>query len=103
MKLETITDNRFGIVSSHRRDRTQAENKHLFSQLRALVDSLNLSYTTGTGKWRDAPEPAIMVRNIGLDELREIGSKYGQEAVAYCGPETDNKLEVIRIASSGSQ
>jgi len=90
MKLSDIRGySQYGIISSHRAERTPAENQATFQHLRCQLQALGMYWTTIVGEWKGVEEPALLIPHIDLPTIASLAKYYGQDAVVYCGPETD--------------
>jgi len=59
----------------------------------------NLNYFEGLGKHPSAgwvEEPSYFVLGISLEAAKDMGNKYDQNAIVWCGPDTIPELVLLR-------
>jgi hypothetical protein len=101
------------ILTSWRQALPQKENLSRWGNLKSDVRGMGLGFFTVTGHWRecqdptasyedcpedqliDAVEPSMVIPHMSLEQAKSLGSKYGQDAVLYAGPETDGKISLF--------
>lgn len=72
-----------GVISAFRSDLSEDENSRRHGELLDILLRNGFSPVEARGEWDGLPELCWVVPGIGLSELIELGSEFGQEAVAY--------------------
>jgi hypothetical protein len=111
--VKNANETGLAILTSWRQALPQKENLSRWNGLKGDVRGMGLGFFTVTGHWRecqdptasyedcpedqlvDAVEPSMVVPNMTLEQAKSLGSKYGQDAVLYAGPETDGKVTLF--------
>lgn len=109
----------FGILTNHRAGNSPEVNRTGFYNLKAVLRHRNLGGIVLLGHWqecqdpnlpyddcpaelkKDIAEPSLFVPNIDLATIQMLGREYDQDAIVYCGPETQN--QVVLVFKDGSQ
>lgn len=73
----------FGIISAYIPTASLETNQIRLDDLKEDLRALGYSTSEVKGSWKGAPERSLLVYNIKFTQIRELGQKYGQEAVVY--------------------
>jgi hypothetical protein len=85
---------------------SRAENEHAHLRLRTEIQASGLRCVHGagfdpSGRWQ--PEPSLLVVGISLDDARELGARYGQNAIVWCGADAIPQLVLLQPAEDPSE
>lgn len=84
-------------MSGHKAENNKSENKKAQKSLKKDLDRADLDYSEQDGKWKGKKEKSFAVTGIKKDEAKELGQKYGQDAVMHSkiGKKLSNVIESL--------
>ena len=76
----------------------EATNAARQAKLAQELAQRGLGFVTGEGKHPcdDWAEPSFLAMGLSLEEAKELGRRYDQNAVVWCGSDTVPKLVLLR-------
>jgi len=103
----------FGIITNSRAGNTPEENKRGFYELKSALRQNNLGGIVLLGHWQECSDPnipydqcpanlltdvaeySLFVPKVSFKLIKHLIAKYNQDAAIYCGPETNNIVNLI--------
>lgn len=83
----------------HSEPLTDKENASRNNKLKADIKKLGFRWIDGVGKNPEGEcesEDSFLVLGISLDQAKELGTAYGQNAIVWCGEDTIPRLVLLR-------
>lgn len=103
----------FAILTSWRQQYMRAQNLSRFAKLKGAIRGKGHGFNVLVGHWQecqdpavpyekcppdqlvDATEPSLFVTGITLEDAKDLGNSYEQDAIIFAGPETGGKVQLV--------